>query len=540
MAGSGLSGQSGYMPIDMYLRKNEVTLMHSPEEDYEQINNYRRQALIDYRDAPTQFEQDAQRYDNHSRERLSLRHNGDRSQGVVPWLPDDTFMDQAFLADIGNRDLPNFQDLRSQIAMRVRNIPLYTDDDPSIPSKEKSAYEHIRDKDRLFNRAKDTFKIFDTSFDYLPFGNTVGQPLLGSKQLKKLIHDQVPSFMSEEAATNRNWQIELSNRMPVGWHTTPDNVFKVARYDSPRKMADMKTDSYQNKIAGKLDTDFLVSFEGKNIPRSLALTLMDIMRQRKQLECFMKSNGTQYGDSAQISNRKIKELNNNIVELMRRYSTQSSTASANQLLNSEGTNVSGKRYMQRSDPNKIKKSIVSLQLFDVIKQDTNNRKLGKQDFDDLRDQIAQTATTDAIYGEAKNMTSGSFTANANENLWQSLAEHKRDEQMAIFNYAGVHPGKRGQMAGSHDMFDVTEYDRLVHPDIANKKIITNKTMYEPDVLEYEDINEREAHMWNIGGTVQTKSDRQMTDSDYYAGEVQNMSELTNTYLIKPNRIRSVR
>lgn len=536
MAGKGLSGKYGDMPIDLYLKKNEITLMHSPEEDEEQLNNFMRQNLIDYRDAPTQFEQDQTRYDNQSRRRLDIRHEEGVTYGTRPYLH-DAFTDQIFLSDIGNKDLPNFQELRSQIDLRVRDqVQLYNDDDNSVPSKEKSAFEVIRDRDRLFRRAQDTFKIFDTSKDYLPFGNPIGKPLLGSSQKKKLIHDQVPNFMSEEATSNRNYQIDMSNKLPVGWQTTPDNVFKVAKYDTPRKMADMRTDSYLNRVSGKLDSDFLVSFEGKNIPRSLALTIMDIMRQRKLLEKFVKSSGTQYGKSNQDTNRKIKQLDDSMMELMRRYSDQSATTSANQLLKGENKNVSGERYNHKDDPYKIEKSLVGLQLFDMIKKATNNRKLGKQESQDLRDEIIETATSDALYNEDKNRQYLQ-TDKKNEMLWQSLAEHKRNEQMAVFNYAGVRSGKNAQMAGSHHMFDVAQYDRLENPDLKNRRAVTDNNMYLPNVLRYEKLNPVEAQVWNIGGSVNSPHTKNMVELDARSSD-SDMNELNSMMHSQPGRITS--
>lgn len=534
MAGSGLSGNYGYMPIDMYLKKNEMTLMHSPEEDAQQYDDFMRQHLRDFRDAPTQFEQDQTRYDNQSRRRLDMRHGEGATYGTTPYL-EDAFLDQAFLSDVGTSMLPNFQDLRSQIDLRIRDqVHLYNDDDNSVPSKEKSAFEHIRDRDRVFNRAKGAFKIFDTSMDYIPFGNPVGKPLLGASQKKKMLMDQLPGFMSEEASSNRNYQVDMSNTLPVGWQTTPDSIFKVAKYDSPRRMADMRADSYMNRAAGKLDTDFLVSFEGKNIPRSLALTIMDIMRQRKLLEKFARSSGTQYGDSSEGINRKIKKLNDNMSELMRRHSEQTATASANQLIKGESKNQSANRQ-HRNDPKRIDKSVVSLQLFDLIQKATNNRRLGKQDASDLRDHIVETATSNDTYHEDNNRTTHHTDPN-NQMLWESLAEHKRNDQMTVFNYNGVRSTKRAQMAGSHDMFDVARYDALEHPDLANNKIGPTNTMYIPNVVNYEEINPLEAQSRTIRSVVNSANMQNMLESDERHDD---MRELNSSKFSQPRTIHSV-
>jgi hypothetical protein len=224
-----------------------------------------------------------------------------------------------------------------------------------------------------------------------------------------------------------------------------------------------------------------------------------------------------------------------MTELMRRYSDQSAAAPANQLINSERKNVSGLRYIQRNDPNKIHKSLVGLQLVDMIKQATHNRKMGKQNSDDLRDQIIQTATSDAIHNTATNSKLAN-TSGSNKMLWESLTQHKRDEQMAVFNYAGVQPGARGQMAGSQDMFVVDEYDRLKHPDISNRRVITDNNLYAPDVLSYEQQNILDVPMWNIGGAVKGQSGMGMTTQDNRYDN--DMTEVGSRMYSQPGRIRS--
>lgn len=525
---AGRTQSHGYeMPIDFYLKKNEVTCMrnNSIEDDHNNLDTYYRQQLKDFREAPSQFEQDQHRYDNHSRERLSLRYNLDRSEGVMPWLPDGTFLDQVFLNDVGNSMLPDFKELREQIDLRVRDIPLYTDEDYSVPSKEVSATDHITNKDILFEQSKQRFKIFDTSRDYMITPTIIGKPLHGASQLNKMITDQVPDFMAEEAATNQNWQVDMSNKLHVGWQTTPDIVYKVAKYDTPRKMADQSVDAYNNRIGGRMDTDFLISFEGKNIPRSVVLTMMDIMRQRKRLMYNAQYAETQYGISNQDYNRKLNQLNQQLKELMRRYSQESACPSSNQLLKSERKNTDGRQYMHKIDPYKIYKSEAGIQLTDLIMKATRNRKLGRSDTDDLRGQIEKTAndfTRMAIDTNKKNKNID--PSNQMKMLRMSHADYKKPDPKVVFNYAGVHIGDRAQMAGSHNMFDVQEYKRLQHPDMLNRRITTQNNLYTPDVVDYEQRKTINAEMRNIrartdthNGALYTSDDRQLCDlSDTYS------------------------
>ena len=524
MARSSLTGSGSYMPIDAYLKKNEMTCVdYNPEE----LTNYMRQTIIDYREPPSRFEQDQQRYDTHSREKLHLRHTGDRSGGVMPWLPDGTFLDQVFLSDAGNSTLPDFQNLRNQIDLRVRDIPVYTDEDYSVPTKEVSASQLISNKDMLYNRAKKEMLIFDTSKDYIQIPGTNGHPLLGSHQLKKLINEQTPSFLSEEASSNRNWQVELSNNTPVGWQTTPDSMFKVSKYDTPRKMGDLTADQYNNKIGGVLDTDFLVSFEGKNIPRSVAQTIIEIMRQRKRVENFMRTSGTDFDKSHEQRTRKLKQIDASLKELMRRYSNHSSDMHS---LNLEQTNMSGKKYISKPDIYKKEKSIVVLQLLDLIKKSTSNRKLGKLESDDLRNEIVQTATSDAIYNTASNKKLSTAVEN-NEMLWQSIAVHKKADHMTAFNYANV----IHTQGINKDMFIVDDYKRLEGADIKNKRFTSTNNMYTPNALEYEPLKEVNAEIWNIGGMSNARSSLNMTTRDHVETELQ---ENNSIHFTQPSRIQS--
>jgi hypothetical protein len=538
MAGTTLS-HGYYMPISEYLKKNEITCLSnfSIEDDENLLNMYNRQTLKDFRESPSIFEQDSSRRDNYSREKLTLRHTGSRS-GIEPWLPEGSFIDYAFLNNMGDNTLPDFKNLREQIDMRIREVPLYTDEDYSVPSKEKSAYEAIQQRDKLYRQAQKRIQIFDTSFDYMRMPTNIGKPLQGGIQLSKHIQTQTPDFMAEEASSNRNWQVEMSNTTPVGWQSTPDNVFKVSRYDTPRKMADQTVDSYNNRIGGKLDTDFLVSFEGKNIPRSIALTIMEIMRQRRRVANLSKTSGTQYGKSNEDTNRIIKQLDSQMMELMRRYSNQSAAPSANQLLKAERNNVSGKRYMQKDDPYKKYKTVVGFQLADMMKKATTNRKLGKMQSDDLRNQIVKTATTDELHYTDSNKKNIQFDE-SNKMLWESLTQHKKDEQMTVFNYANVKGiRKRSQMAGSQGMFVVDEYDRLEHPELNNKKIINQNKLYLPNVVNHEELQPLDVPMWNLGGIGKTNRGVRLTDEDN-SYDV-NMSEVSSRMHSQPSRIASIR
>ena len=81
---SGQAGQYGLISESIIRSKYEQTNDHY---DPLTMENYRRNLLSDERPDKPFFESDQPRYDNHSAERLALRHSGHRS-GATPWHPE--------------------------------------------------------------------------------------------------------------------------------------------------------------------------------------------------------------------------------------------------------------------------------------------------------------------------------------------------------------------------------------------------------------------------------------------------------------------
>jgi hypothetical protein len=136
MPGSSLQGSYGSVPISEYLKKMEQTCLFEPED---QLDNYMRDSLKNTDTDTPLFESDQPRRDNHSRERLSLRHTGRRTE-AEPFLPDGSFLDYEFLnADPrGTAVGPDMMKHRKQQEARGKFIKMGYDDDMSVPSEGRS------------------------------------------------------------------------------------------------------------------------------------------------------------------------------------------------------------------------------------------------------------------------------------------------------------------------------------------------------------------------------------------------------------------
>lgn len=499
MSRSSIVGSGSYMPIDMFLMKNEMTEIYDDPSAYD---TYMRRMLIDRRpDAPL-FESDMPRYNNFSRSRLNMREMG-TATGTDPYLK-DAFLDYEFLKpEPSGGGFSDFKKLRAGVEQHIRDMYIPdTTADNSITEQGYNNYRMNERKQELFKRARQEKRIFDTSMDYIQIpSDKRGQPMHLPSDLTKVSCEENPKYMCEEAVSNRNWQVEMSNDLPIGWQRVPDQIFTVSQYDTPRKMADLTADNFKNLTAGKLDTDFIMSFENRNLPRSVVLAILDIMRNRKNLHDIVKNSLPNMEESKIQAIRKIKLLDDRLMSLMRRNSSNSATTAANVLLRAEGINRANKQM--QDDPNRIYKSQVGLTIASLIKQASDNRRLGQQLSDDLRQAIKQTATTDARYNEASNKAKIQIDeVKMAEMSWMSLADINRKESFSVFNYALADAPKRLNP-------DNLSYDQRLgaSKSLGNRQVISTTTQYAPDIVQTESTRTVNATMRNIGGA--TRSNRNL-------------------------------
>lgn len=504
MARSSIVGSGSYMPTEMYLMKNEMTEIY---DDPNSFDTYMRRMLIDRTSDKPLFESDMPRYNNLSRHRLNNRDS--ESTEINPKL-DDAFLDFEFLnPEPSGGGFSDFKKLRQSVEQHIRNIYIPdTTADNSISEQGYNNYRMNKHKQELFKRVKQDKRIFDTSLDYIQIpSDKRGQPMHLPSNLTKVSCEENPKYMCEEAVSNRNWQVEMSNKLPVGWQRVPDQIFTVSKYDTPRKMADSSADNFQNLTAGKLDTDFIMSFENRNLPRSVVLAILDITRNRKNLHNIVKNSLPNMEESRVQAIRKIKQLDDRLMSLMRRHSANSATTAANVLLRGEGTNRSN-RQMQ-DDPNRIYKSQVGLMVASLVKQASDNRKLGQQLSDDLRLAIKQTATNDARYNESSNAAKIQIDeAKMAKMSWMSLIDIKRKKSLSVFNYALADAPKRLDPNN-------LSYDHKIGTSktLGNRQVISTTTQYAPDIVEGEYTRTVDATMRNIGSVSRSNRNLGMIDNN---------------------------
>lgn len=236
MAFSGLSGQYGAIPNNVWKEKYEIT--QGVIEPDEQVHSYLREQMIDRRpDAPF-FESDQTRYDNHSEERISMRYNAHRT-GEVPDAP-DLFLELTERDPRGTSLGPNMRHLQRQSWSRAGYIKYYNDDDNSITTGEKAPQVLIKQLRDQFHNIKSRLKIFSTSRDNFASGknfkfagDSVVQNLENTYDPENPDGERKISYLTSQP--RKDLIMLQSNQLPLGWESTSDLEYKVASYGHIRR-----------------------------------------------------------------------------------------------------------------------------------------------------------------------------------------------------------------------------------------------------------------------------------------------------------------
>lgn len=235
----GMGG--GGLPQRIINEKYETT---NVLEDAQEVDYFNRTALKDYDVLPNErvFEDENTRYDNHSTERLNLRHHGARSE-FTPNHP-DLFLGFTDKDPRGTQNEPDMRKAYDQNRFRgQRYYKFGNDTDNSIPSSYRNNNQIIKDKDKAFYRIKDALKIFSSSKDNFASGRT--RQVTKGKDINYVANSHLEiDFNDERNLIHRGDQTTiLSNYAPVGWYRTTDHDFAVAKYG----------DNYKSKPLGDIN-----------------------------------------------------------------------------------------------------------------------------------------------------------------------------------------------------------------------------------------------------------------------------------------------
>lgn len=449
-------GQSGTIPYDEYLRKIQQTDLR---EDPDQYEKYIRRQLVDFRPDEPFFESDQARDPNDrgsgngSRERLSLRYSGARSE-EEPYLPDGTFLDHEFMErdPRGTQNGPDFAAARKQREARGKFIKFYNDDDHSVPETGINPVQMVALIRGAQQQFKDRWKNFDESMD--SWHNGSGAVRGDRSSVAMITTDGTIANLADAVQALRQDPVNaLSNRTAAMLrHTAPDHRVKTSKYGIIRPTMNMDYNSWNtNRYNSYLDHKIPIEINGQMVNRGLAMMILDLEGQRMTKQIVAQ--GTDYDDS-QVN--MLREMQQRIKPedlykmIMIGMSSQTQSKSANQEF------FEGKQMVRHA---KFDGDVRHLLNAGEINHDIAvsmvqaNRELGPQKTSDLRQTVKRSAADYGLYKESRNRPA-SIKKTSNTLARAALDVREIEDQKETKTYGGIKPS---QKYNPHEILDFEEF-----------------------------------------------------------------------------------
>lgn len=435
---NSIVGQYGDMPIDMLMRKQEVTCGY---EDPDLVNNHLRELMKDFRpDKPFLAsdesrggidERGTDRGGYESTQRINLR-SGARTLDD-PYLPDGTFLDHQF-TEKDPRGVALGPDMRKHVDQQYARGSLIMHGDDSDNSIMESGWNPWNAQSQLRNAqniTKDYFKIFDTAMDGR--GNGGMAPGYAVSNVQKIESGQFIKDPNHAPNINRiDVTNNLSNDTSIGWRRTTDHRFSVAKYGKTNKCKSFTDeDWYKNRSNVHIDHDIYVSWQDSNMLKSTALQMMDLAKQ-KELYQFTGLNGIIFGSSEKTENKKHKLTPSDMSGMQARPTKETRVEDAHNTLHGEQAPTSGGKLMIH-DVKNIEKTHINPTI--VEKMGSVNKRTTKQSKDDLRNAIYQSAEDHGVYRTTGNKKK-THTIDPSV-LWKSTADYTKGQSKNVKNYKAV-------------------------------------------------------------------------------------------------------
>jgi hypothetical protein len=433
-------GTYGDMPIDMLLRKNEVTCSYMNPS---LVDDYHRSTLKNMRPDERFFESDQPRGgtdttgkpmgNNISERFLSFRNSGFQSeQSAEPYLPDGTFLDHQFL-EADPRGVALGPDMRKHAAQqfsRASLINFKNDADPSVPSAGIDPWTMNTNVRSIQNITKDYYKNFDTAWDAW---GVSGSKAPSSDSRMKYVANSC-DMRDPKQIPNRNMMNvtnSLSNDTSIGFRRTTDHVFKVAKYGKTNKGATFTDENwYKNRANVHIDHDVMVSWQDSNVSKNAALKMVDLSKQK--IDAHLTGlNGIHWDESKHSRSTKHKLTPVDMSGMAKRPVSESQPKSAHEDINGESAPNSGARLIKTYKP-VINKTHINTTIYEQM--GLINRKNTKQQKDDLRNEIQRTATDPHMFTSEKNKKRKLGSKDTSKLLWESVADYDKGTSKNIMNY----------------------------------------------------------------------------------------------------------
>jgi hypothetical protein len=436
MAYSGLSGQYGTIPDDVWLRKNEVTNLG--QEDPQMMENHLRNLLVDRRPDTPFLESDQPRSSNipgsgfMSEQRLNLRHEMALTT-TTPYLPDGTFLDHVFM-ERDPRSTAIEPDMRKYVDQEKARGSFYkysSDESWNIPESGINPVQMIANINSGFYPTKDRKQIFDESFDNFHNGG-VFKRVKESSGREHTTNDGTIIDLADASYVNRKDAVsKLSDDPTIAYrHSIPDHRFKIARYGIKKASQSLKTQDWKvNRAAAYVDRSIGVLVDNERINKDLANVIINLKGIKDTKQKVYQ--GASYGDSETVQNLQSKvptEVLNHILQ----YAQNSQNDPANVQFESSYTpSMNAKRKQDiKQDYNKseynhfIIESMIS----------ANNKQMSNKELNDLREKIKQSASDYGLYLQDSNKKSGKKTNKLKQIHEKQEDDNYKENSKSIANY----------------------------------------------------------------------------------------------------------
>ena len=439
MPGETLVGEYGDMPIEMLLKKQELSCVY---ENPHMVEQYHRATLKDLRPDKPFFESDQNRGgtdengkqlgNNLSKQFLDFRDSGFRNkQGAEPHLPDGTFLDfQGTEKDLrGVAMEPNMRKYVDQEMSRASLINFKNDMDESVPSAGVNPWTMNSNIRQSQDITKNYLKIFETSKD--SFSTASAAPM----EIK--MRNNIPIISSEiedpKQILNRNVinvTNSLSNDTSIGFRRTTDHEFRVAQYGRSNISATTNGDIHKNRAKTRIDHDTIVSMKDLNVNKSLALKMIDLSKLKYDAH-FTGMHGINWGDTKLSRGTKGKLHENDMAGMQVRQSDPSQLQASHTTINGDATTKSGSMLVKRDAPT-INKTKINTTIFEIMA--ASNKKATQAQIDNLRQSIENSASDTNLYQSAVNTKQKNPSEDYVKNLWDSQAAYKKGDSKIVESY----------------------------------------------------------------------------------------------------------
>jgi hypothetical protein len=436
MAYSGLAGQYGTIPDDVWLRKNEVTNLGN--EDPHMMENHMRNLLVDQRPDRPFLESDQPRSSNipgsgfMSEQRLNLRHEMALTT-TTPYLPDGTFLDHVF-TERDPRSTAIEPDMRKYVEQEKARGSFYkysSDESWNIPESGINPVQMIANIKSGFFPTKDRKQIFDESFDNFHNGGVVKRIKITTGR-EHTTDDGTILDLADASYVNRKDAVsKLSDDPTVAYrHSIPDHRFKIARYGIKKTSQSLKTQDWKsNRASAYIDRSIGVIVDNERINKDLANVIINLKGIKDTKQAVYQ--GSVYGDSETVQNLQSKvptEVLNHILQ----YAQNSQNDPANVQFESSYIPAMNANRKQK-EKNDYDKSDYNHFIIESMVS-ANNKQMTNKELNDLREKIKKSASDYGIYLEIKNKKSGKKSDNLKQIHEGQDNSYYKENSQTIVNY----------------------------------------------------------------------------------------------------------